>query len=247
VLAIGLAGIGAATASANTGSQISAPQNVSASVGPGSVTVTWSVPAFLDNKTVTGYDVAYSTNGLVADSNWTTVQVASSARSHTFSGLASSTAYYTQVRAVIDGGQGAWGHPWTLVYKTVNKTRDSTLGSFSYSNTPLDHTRADFTRVRYRIAATSTAGQFSGSFVDADFFRDYTKQASSGSSDYSNLGFLRVPDFGNVFTLQGDVSDLTVTSDSAQVTKGSGLTGRIEIWPRNFPKVWKKIYCNFKG
>jgi hypothetical protein len=39
---------------------------------------------------------------------------------------------------------------------------------------------------------------------------------------------------GNIFTLQGDVSDLTVTSDSTQVTKGSGLTGRIEIWPRNY-------------
>jgi hypothetical protein len=105
-------------------------------------------------------------------------------------------------------------------------------GAIVYSRTAADFTRTDFTRVRYRFAATSTVTQFPGSYVDADFRKDFLQQA--GSNGYSRVGFLAVPDLTNAFTLQGDVSDLTVLSDSTAVTNGYGFTGRIEIWPWNY-------------
>jgi uncharacterized repeat protein (TIGR02543 family) len=228
----GVLGAGVMSASANNGALVSAPQSVQATTGPQSVTVSWSTPLRLDGKTISGYEVAYSTGGL-PNSTWTSTTVAANITSHTFTGLGSSTAYYTRVRALVSGGQGAWGYPWTLAYRTTNLARNSSH-VFVYSNTPADWTRTDYTRVRYRITATSTNGQFTGSYVDADFRKDYTKQSGTGSSDYTNMGFLRVPDLSNIFVLQGDVSDLTVLSDSTAVTNGSGLTGRIEIWPYNY-------------
>ena len=69
-----------------------------------SFTIDWSAPG--DNGVaITSYEVRIAP---FTGSTWTTQTVSSTARSHTFTGLASGTRYKTQVRAINANGAGVW-------------------------------------------------------------------------------------------------------------------------------------------
>ena len=232
ILVAAFLGLGLATASANSGAQVSAPTSVNATAGPGTITVTWDVPADLDNQTVWAYNVAISTDG----TNWTnsvSVQVSSTTRSHTFSNLSSATPYYSRVQAVtaLGTGTGAWGYDWELAYKTTNISRG--IGNnvvYTDTPTPANLTRTDFTRVRYILRG-------SGNWVDLDF-RTALTSTRTGNNGYTNLSRLQVPTTNspNIFIIRGEAEDLTVSTNlaSSTVQKGSGLRGHVEIWPWNY-------------
>jgi uncharacterized repeat protein (TIGR02543 family) len=232
ILVAAFLGLGLATASANSGAQVSAPTSVNATAGPGTITVTWGVPADLDNQTVWAYNVAISTDG----TNWTnsvSVQVSSTTRSHTFSNLSSATPYYSRVQAVtaLGAGTGAWGYDWELAYKTTNISRG--IGNnvvYTDTPTPANLTRTDFTRVRYILRG-------SGNWVDLDF-RTALTSTRTGNNGYTNLSRLQVPTTNspNIFIIRGEAEDLTVSTNlaSSTVQKGSGLRGHVEIWPWNY-------------
>jgi len=78
--------------------QPGAPTNVSASAGNGSATINWHPPTSNGGSAITGYQVSRDGN------NWTSL--ASTARTHTFSGLANGTSVTLRVRAVNARGAG---------------------------------------------------------------------------------------------------------------------------------------------
>ena len=82
----------------------SAPVNLSASVGDGSVSLSWDDAG---NATIVAYQVRYKT-GVLWDPDWTDVDGSSaSTTSHRVTGLTNGTAYTFEVRAKNAGGEGA--------------------------------------------------------------------------------------------------------------------------------------------
>ena len=216
----------------------SAPAAVSATAGNGQITVNWSAPTTLNNQSVTGYQVEYSTTG---SGTWTTASssVASSATSYVVTGLSASTAYFVRVAAKYSGGLGAYGYPWTKIYSTSTPYRTSNLitydSGFGLSGgAAATNASTSFSRIRYRMQAS-----YNGviKYVDADFARTLAT-TSSASSTFDSISKLQVPSNSGVtasqFVIQGNVSDLTILSNASEVQTGNGLSGRLEIWPWDY-------------
>jgi hypothetical protein len=224
---------------------VSAPQNVTASPSAASIIVTWSSPARNSSGTaVSGYVVEYSTTGLAG--SWTVASdsISSSATRYVITGLSSLTTYYTRVAALVNSGagRGAYGYQWTSIYKTTTPTR-----TITYSSTYSNLTRTDFSRVRYLL--TGNGATVNGTYADVDFYKAFTATTSYSTNwdptnNYNSLQRLKVPVYAtspsnNTFLLQGDVSDLTVVSDSSNITTSNGKNGRVEIWPFNYATALK--------
>jgi hypothetical protein len=224
----------------------SAPQNLSQTAIAGGVRVSWSAPADLATG-ITSYKVEYSTTGL--SGGWS---VATTLSSSTFTydivGL-SQVATYVRVAASTSAGFGPYGYPWTKLYRTSTKTRSGNdivyesgwgVGITDYAPT---HASLNFTRIRYRMEDSFTAGSLN--FADVDFY----KWASSGASTDTTTSATIAPTIANLQVLsltsggaiQTNVSDMNVYSSIANtsyypnaISNGQGKVGRLEIWPWDY-------------
>ena len=215
----------------------SAPLSVTSTAIAGGLRVTWSAPTDADNG-VTGYRVEYSTSGTAG--SWILSTTTSAATySYDIVGL-SQSATYIRVAATTAAGIGTYGYPWTKIYGTTTANRDSNgyivyqagygLGA-SDPYTTLNS--AAFTRIRYRMEATISGSTY---YADADSYKwpNGTGVDSRGGYDPS-VTSLMIPGLSPyAYVVQANVSDLNVYSNNGNVTKGSGLSGRLEIWPFNY-------------
>lgn len=217
---------------------LTAPTSVSVSAATQSLNVSWSAPAETNGAVISGYQVEYSTSGT---GSWTTASssIANNATSYTITGLTGGTQYYVRVAAKYGSNLGAYGYPWTKIYSVTNAARSSGLiqyetgfglGAGNASNT---YANSSFTRIRYKMAATYSSNNY---YVDADFSKTLGT-TSSYSETFDSMEKLQVPTIsgsGSQFEIQGNVSDLNVQSNNPNVVDGSGLNGRLEIWPWNY-------------
>ena len=222
-------------------SQPSAPTDVSATPGPGELYVNWNNPANIGSQIITAYQVEYSTTGT---SGWTIASssIAPLERSHTITGLNLGAEYFIRVAGIYSGGLGAYGYPWTLIYKTITPNRNSAneivyVDGFGLETTSASAVNADsnYSRIRYRIESTYGA---LARYVEADFYKTLGTKAS-GSQDFSLLN-LQVPSLApsaSSFKIHANVNDLTVFSNDDSVQSGSSFSGRLENWPWNYNKT----------
>lgn len=226
-------------ASAGVTGAPSAPQNISQSANSTGITLSWSAPAYTGANGVTSYRIEYSTNG----SSWTFADtVSSSTLSYTVGGLTPSTTYYFRVAAFSNATRGANGYPWTKIYGTTAKNRNSS-GLVDYetgyglaagdTSTTVSGT---FTRVRYLLSTTISSVS---NYADVDFekwVRGNTDTATTSSQWDPSIASLRIPvtTSPSAYTVQANVTDLNVYSDNNAVTDGYGFTGRLEIWPWDY-------------
>ncbi|MTA90273.1 MAG: hypothetical protein F2536_05110, partial [Actinobacteria bacterium] len=221
---------------------IAPPTNVQATAGNQTVTVSWLPPSTALSQPPTAYRVEYSTTGT---GSWTTADatLASTVRSLEITGLSNGTNYYVRVAAVYSGVNGVYGYPWTLIFESTTPARQSTAMVYTNTNgltgNDVDLSRTDFSRVRYYVGAKYASGDATRLFVDANFDKSMTNLGSN-SETYANgnLHRLQVPTTAggtqSQFELHGNISNLDVMSNSSAVTQGTGLSGRLEIWPWNY-------------
>jgi hypothetical protein len=211
----------------------SAPQNITQTANASGVTLTWSAPA---TGTPNSYVIEKSTDG----TSWSSVTPVSSGTTSYLisSGLSPSTSYFFRIAAVSSGTQGAYGYPWTKLYGTTTAVRDGS-GNIVYESSfgitagdAFSTASSSFSRVRYRFATTINAVS---RYADLDFYKWSTdKTAASVSPSITNLRIPSTSGTSSQFTIQANVTDLNVYSNSSSVSSGYGMTGRLEIWPWNY-------------
>jgi hypothetical protein len=211
----------------------SAPQSITQTANASGVTLTWSAPA---TGTPNSYVIEKSTDG----TSWSSVtSVSSGTTSYLISsGLSPSTSYFFRIAAVSSGTQGAYGYPWTKLYGTTTAVRDGS-GNIVYESSfgitagdAFSTASSSFSRVRYRFATTINAVS---RYADLDFYKWSTdKTAASVSPSITNLRIPSTSGTSSQFTIQANVTDLNVYSNSSSVSSGYGMTGRLEIWPWNY-------------
>lgn len=216
----------------------SAPLSVTATAIAGGVRVGWSAPTDVDTG-VTGYRVEYSTSG--TSGSWTlSTTTSSSTYSYDIPGL-SQVATYVRVAATTAAGTGTYGYPWTKIYGTTSLQRDSS-GYVIYeagygvggSDPYTTKSSAAFSRIRYRLDATISSVAY---YAEADAYEWPTGTNTDSRGGYDpTVSSLMIPSNNSPYTyfVQANVSDLNVYSNNSNVTKGKGLSGRLEIWPRNY-------------
>lgn len=221
------------------GGYASAPLSVSATAIAGGIRVGWSAPTDVDTG-LTGYRVEYSTSG--TSGTWTLASTtSSSATSFDIVGL-SQVATYVRVAATTTAGVGTYGYPWTEVYRTINAKRNSDNATHTYvagyglgggDAAALLNNTSEFSRVRYRMEATINSVS---DYAETDFYK------WSGAS----ITTLQVPSITGTgaFVIQTNVTDLNVYSENTRVTKASGISGRIELWPYNYAPALGSDYAN---
>jgi hypothetical protein len=221
------------------GGYASAPLSVSATAIAGGIRVGWSAPTDVDTG-VTGYRVEYSTSG--TSGSWALATTTSSATtSFDIVGL-SQVATYVRVAATTTAGVGTYGYPWTEVYRTINSKRNSDNATHTYvagyglgvgDAAALLNNTSEFSRVRYRMEATINSVS---DYAETDFYK------WSGAS----ITTLQVPSITGTgaFVIQTNVTDLNVYSGNSRVTKASGISGRIELWPYNYAPALGSDYAN---
>lgn len=225
------------------GGYASAPTSVSQTAIAGGIRVTWSVPTDVDTG-ITGYRVEYSTSG--TSGTWTLwATVGSSTYTSDILGL-SQVATYVRVAGTTAAGTGAYGYPWTEVYRTLTPKRASNNETIIYDTgfglggsdaAALLNNTTSFTRVKYHMEATVNS---TSSYADTDFYK------WSGAS----ITTLQVPTVGtssSAFVVQTNVTDLNVYSNNSNVTKASGISGRLELWGWNYDTPKASDYANGDG
>jgi hypothetical protein len=219
------------------GGYASAPLSVSSTAIAGGLRVTWSAPTDVDTG-VTGYRVEYSTSGTSGD--WTLSTTAnSSTYTYDILGL-SQVATYVRVAATTSAGVGTYGYPWTKLYSTIQRQRNSD-GTIQYESgfglgasdpyTTLQ--AASFTRVRYLFNTTLTSNGTTN-YADVDFYKwantGNSTQTTNASSN-ATIRTLSIPTItGTTHIVQANVSDMNVFSDNDNATDARGINGRLELW-----------------
>lgn len=220
---------------------VSSPTSVGVTAGAGSLDVSWGSPEETSGRTITGYQIEYSTSGT---GSWTTASssIAANSTSYTISGLNTSTAYYVRVAAKYAGGLGAYGYPWTEIHRVSSPIRSSDLIQYESGyglgagTRQATYANSGFTRIRYRMQATYSSNNY---YVDTDFNRALGTSATYSES-FDSIEKIQVPSIaGNnaQFEIQANVSDLNVQSNNPNVVEGQGMSGRLELWPWNYDPV----------
>lgn len=218
----------------------SAPNSVTQTAIAGGIRVTWSVPTDVDTG-ITGYRVEYSTSG--TSGTWNTATTTSaSTYSYDILGL-SQVATYVRVAGTTSAGIGSYGYPWREVYRTLTPKRASNNETIIYDTgfglggsdaAALLNNTTSFTRVKYHLEATVNS---TSSYADTDFYK------WTGAS----IATLQVPTVGtssSAFVVQTNVTDLNVYSNNTNVTKASGISGRLELWGWNYDVPKASDYSN---
>jgi uncharacterized repeat protein (TIGR02543 family) len=233
------------TAPSGTVSVPSAPNAVTATAANVGIELTWGTPVSLAGRTISGYQVEYSTTGAANDWTVASSSIASNATSYTISGLTNGTPYYVRIAALFSGGRGAYGYPWQKIYGTVSPTRSSNAIAYEagFGTTAGDAFSqfSSFTRIRYLMKATYGGN---ANYADVDFAKGLKNASSNNTSGYTldTTSNIRIPSLvsGQDFITQGDVYDLSVLSNvtsgsfPSAVQNGYGFNGRVEIWPWNY-------------
>lgn len=219
-----------------TSGYASAPRQITQSAVPGGVSLGWVAPADTGNG-ITGYLIQKSTSG--NSGSWVDV-VTTNTNSYTVLGL-SGGPFYFRIAGITSVGTGAFGYPWTKLYKTVTKTRTGT--SIAYEYNASGTVNSNFSRVRYLFEDTITS---SYNYADVDFYKwsqggVVTTDISSPATVQPTISNLQVPSPAVPFIVQANVSDLTVYSSvsstgsySNPITNGFGIKGRVELWDVNY-------------
>jgi len=229
------------------GTAATAPTNIVATVGSGSIIVTWAAPAYPGDGVV-NYSVDYSTDG----ASWTNASstIVSSATNYTINGLTPGTPYYIRMTAINGAGSSPYGYPWTKIYATSTQLRDGSNGiTYDSGYGPSDTAAAlnstysnnvPFTRVRYHLEFDSSTGT---AYANADVAKWNSgvvpNYGGANALSFTSLGAtvsnLKFPDLNTAtgIIIDTNVADLTVVS-SNQYLNVSGKIGRLEIWPWNY-------------
>lgn len=225
------------SAIALAGGFASAPRSISQSAVAGGVALSWSAPADVGNGVI-NYRIQKSTTGL-NDGGWTDVATPSTSP-YTVLGLPAS-AVYLRIAAVTSAGTGAFGYPWSTVYKTTTKSRSGNSIVYDVNNSGT--VSSSFTRVRYYFENTISS---SSNYADVDFYKwaqggTVASTISSSVTVQPTISNLQVPSPAVPFVVQANVSDLTVFSSVAStgsysnpITNGFGINGRLEIWDSDY-------------
>jgi len=224
------------SAQALAGGFSSAPRNITQTSVSGGVTLTWNAPADTGNG-ITGYLIQKSTTGL--SGSWNDV-VTTNTNPYTILGLANS-GIYLRIAGITSAGTGAYGYPWTRLYKTVTKSRSASSIIYEYNGSAT--VSSSFSRVRYLFEDTITATY---NYADVDFYKwaqggTVTTDVSTARTAQPSISNLQVPSPAVPFVVQAKVSDLTVFSSigstgqySNAITNGFGINGRVEHWDENY-------------
>ena len=227
------------SAQALTGGFASAPRNITQTAVSGGVTLSWNTPADSGNG-ITGYLIQKSTTG--QSGSWVDV-VTTTSNPYTVLGLANS-AIYLRIAGITSAGTGAFGYPWTKLYKTVTKSRSGTAIVYEYNGSAT--VGSSFSRVRYLFEDTITAVY---NYADVDFYKwaqggTVTADISTSATVQPSITYLQVPSPAVPFKVQANVSDLTVYSSIGStgayanpITNGFGINGRLELWDVNYAKT----------
>lgn len=225
------------SAQALAGGYASAPLNITQTAVSGGVSLSWNSPAD------PGYGISYyriqkSTTGL-NDGGWADVATPTTSP-YTISALTGGP-YYFRIAVVNSSGTGAYGYPWTLLYKTTTKTRSG--NSIVYHTDASGSVSSSFSRIRYLFENSISA---STNYADVDFYK-WAQGGTVGTSTSTSitvaptLANLQVPSPAVPFVVQANVSDLTVFSNvmntgsySNAITNGFGFNGRVELWDQNY-------------
>ena len=126
--------------------------------GPGALTVAWTAPIQTSGSAVTAYDLRYIQTGTdeTVDSNWTVVEdvwtaTAGGDLEYTATGLVGRTRYDVQVRAVNDGGEGAWSNQASA---TVPVNKPPVFPEGATSTRSVQENSPEGTNVGLLVAAT---------------------------------------------------------------------------------------------
>ena len=248
-----------------------APTNIVVTPGPGTLTVTWAAPTYLNGGTITAYSIDTSTTGNGAWSNVTS-SISGTTYSYTINSLTPATNYYVRMSAIGTGGTSSYGYPWTKIYSTSTAIRDGSnaiVYDTGYGTGGLDTAtvlaNSPFSRVKYRLqyVASSTTNYAEADMAKWDTSTLTNANAPGGieTSVNATIANLRVPSLdsaANEFNVHTNVSDLNVVSSSSNLNV-SGKQGRLEIWPWNYsqgtslaPNGSPSTYdfddvCNFNG
>jgi hypothetical protein len=219
------------------GGYASAPLSVTSTPIAGGLRVTWSTPTDVDTG-VTGYRVEYSTSG--TSGNWS-LATTTGASTYTYDivGL-NQVETYIRVAATTSAGVGTYGYPWTKLYGTTQRQRNSD-GSIQYESgyglatgDPYNVKQsASFTRVRYLLNTTLTSGGTTN-YADVDFYKwpsaGDTTQRTSATVD-PTIRNLSIPTtVTTTHIVQANVTDMNVYSDYSTVTDARSIDGRLELW-----------------
>lgn len=79
-----------------------APTNVTAVAGNGTITLSWSPPAYNGCNAIDFYQVQRNQDGNTNQTNWVSANNSAGTNTHVFSGLTNGTTYYVRVRALND-------------------------------------------------------------------------------------------------------------------------------------------------
>jgi uncharacterized repeat protein (TIGR02543 family) len=196
--------------------------------------------------TVGGTATARTFTGSVADLN----TYFTTAGKITYQGAADNTSSRTLTTTVSDGTSSVSAtstlsfvavddaptlSSYQLIYQAISPSRDGS-GAIVYST-------------GYGTGASDAAAQFVAAGSSISRIRYRMELTIGGTPQYADVSFdpwsgvkatdLRIPDdlSANRFILQRNVSNLTVASNSSSVTTGSGLSGRLEIWPYNYAQA----------
>ena len=222
-----------------------APTNIVVTPGPGTLTVTWAAPAYLNGGTITAYSIDTSTTGT---GSWGNVSnsIPGSTYAYTINSLSPGTNYYIRMTAIGTGGTSPYGYPWTKIYSTSTATRNGSNAivydtgyGIGGTDTSTVLANSSFSRVKYRLQFDLSGVT---SYAEADMAKwDTTTIANSlanvtETSVAATVANLRVPSVdtvANEFNVHTNVSDLTVVSSTSSLNVSS-KQGRLEIWPWNY-------------
>lgn len=218
-----------------------APTNIVVTPSPGTLTVTWAAPTYLNGGTITAYSIDTSTTGNGAWSNVTS-SISGTTYSYTINSLTPATNYYVRMSAIGTGGTSPYGYPWTKIYSTSTATRSGTsiVYDTGYGLNAGDSASvlaaASFTRVKYRLQVDLNSVT---NYAEADM-KKWDTATVNATDHYSGsvaatIANLRIPspEAANQFIIDANTQDLNVVSSNSGLNI-SGAIGRLEIWPFDY-------------